>query len=61
MTSLQQRLVKTGGRLVQHARYNWLLLSHLTSEASLWDGLEAGQRTRALGKGSEWVRSAEVW
>ena len=32
MTSLQQRLVKTGGRLVKHARYYWLLLaeSHLT-------------------------------
>jgi len=26
LTSLQQRLVKTGGRLVQHARYYWLLL-----------------------------------
>lgn len=32
MTSLPQRLVKTGGRLVKHARYYWLLLaeSHLT-------------------------------
>ncbi|MGD1158430.1 MAG: IS1380 family transposase [Terriglobia bacterium] len=31
-TGLQQRLVKTGGRLVKHARYYWLLLaeSHLT-------------------------------
>jgi hypothetical protein len=31
-TSLQQRLVKTGGRLVKHARYGWLLLAkgHLT-------------------------------
>ena len=31
-TSLQQRLVKTGGRLIKHARYDWLLLaeSHLT-------------------------------
>ena len=31
-TSLQQRLVKTGGRLVKHARYYWLLLaeSHMT-------------------------------
>jgi hypothetical protein len=31
LTSLQQRLVKTGGRLIQHARYYWLLLaeSHL--------------------------------
>jgi hypothetical protein len=32
LTSLQQRLKKTGGRLVKHARYYWLLLaeSHLT-------------------------------
>ena len=32
LTSLQQRLVKTGGRLIKHARYSWLLLaeSHLT-------------------------------
>jgi hypothetical protein len=32
LTSLQPRLVKTGGRLIKHARYYWLLLaeSHLT-------------------------------
>jgi hypothetical protein len=32
LTSLQQRLVKTGGRLVKHAWYYWLMLaeSHLT-------------------------------
>jgi len=32
LTSLQQLLVKTGGRLIKHARYYWLLLaeSHLT-------------------------------
>jgi len=32
LTSLHQRLVKTGGRLIKHARYYWLLLaeSHLT-------------------------------
>jgi len=32
LTSLQQRLVKTGGRLLKHARYYWLLLaeSHMT-------------------------------
>ncbi|MSO21557.1 MAG: hypothetical protein EXQ56_14110 [Acidobacteria bacterium] len=32
LTSLQQRLVKTGGRLVEHARHYWLLLAegHLT-------------------------------
>ena len=27
LTSLQQRLVKTGGRLVKHARHYWLLLA----------------------------------
>jgi hypothetical protein len=32
LTSLQQWLVKTGGRLIKHARYYWPLLaeSHLT-------------------------------
>ena len=32
LTSLQQRRVKTGGRVVKHARYYWLMLaeSHLT-------------------------------
>jgi hypothetical protein len=32
LTSLQQRLVRTGGRLIKHARYYWLLLAegHLT-------------------------------
>jgi len=32
LTSLQQRLLKTGGRLVKHARYYWLWLAerHLT-------------------------------
>jgi len=34
LTSLQQRLVKIGGRLIKHARYYWLLLaeSHLTRQ-----------------------------
>lgn len=40
-TSLQQRLVKTGGWLIKQARYYWLLLakSHLTRRlfaATLW-------------------------
>ena len=32
LTSLQQRLMKTGGRLIKHSRYYWLLAaeSHLT-------------------------------
>jgi hypothetical protein len=45
LTSLQQRLVKTGGRLVKHARYYWLLLaeSHLTQRlfASMVRRIEA--------------------
>jgi hypothetical protein len=45
LTSLQQRLVKTGGRLVKHARYHWLLLaeSHLTRRlfASMLRRIEA--------------------
>jgi hypothetical protein len=27
LTSLQQRLVKTGGRLIKHARYYWMVLA----------------------------------
>ena len=27
LTNLQQRLVKTGGRLIKHARYYWLMLA----------------------------------
>lgn len=36
LTSLQQRLVKTGGQLVKHVRYYWLLLAegHLTRRLS---------------------------
>jgi Transposase DDE domain group 1 len=36
LTSLQQRLVKTGGRLIKHARYYWLLLAenHITRRLS---------------------------
>jgi hypothetical protein len=35
LTSLQQRLVKTGGRLVRHARYYWLLLAESSSDPTL--------------------------
>jgi hypothetical protein len=36
LTSLQQRLVKTGGRLVKHPLYYWLMLAegHLTRRLS---------------------------
>jgi hypothetical protein len=42
----QQQLVKTGGRLVKHARYYWLMLaeSHLTKR--LFAGMV--QRMEAL-------------
>jgi hypothetical protein len=50
LTSLQQRLVKTGGRLVKHARYYWLLLAESQSgrrrelrEGCLRNRFEMGQ------------------
>jgi hypothetical protein len=44
LTSLQQRLVKTGGRLIKHARYYWLLLaeSHLTPAPCRHAGKDRG-------------------
>lgn len=63
LTSLQQRLVKTGGRLVKHARYYWLLLaeSHLTRRpvrndapaylgAASRNGLRRGECNKAAGR-----------
>ena len=32
LTSFEQRLIKTAGRLVKHARYYWLLLAEGASE-----------------------------
>src|SRR5713226_4137487 len=54
LTSLQQRLVKSGGRLIKHARYCWLLLaeSHLTRrlfEAMLSGGPDAAVAGRIGG------------
>lgn len=34
VTSLQHRLMKTGGRLVKHARYYWIMLTAAISTAS---------------------------
>jgi hypothetical protein len=49
-TSLQQPLVKTGSRLVKHARYYWLLLaeSHLRRRpfGSTWGGLRRSRCQR---------------
>ena len=54
LTSLQQRLVKTGGRLIQHARHYWLLLAegHLTRRlfgAMLRRGPESSELFRQEG------------
>ena len=35
LTSVQQRLVKTGGRLVKHARYYWFLLAESPNAAAV--------------------------
>jgi hypothetical protein len=34
LTSLQPRLVKTGGRLIRHARYYWLLMAESPSDTA---------------------------
>ncbi len=39
LTSLQQRLVKTGGRLIKHARYYWLLLAESLLTRRLFAGM----------------------
>jgi hypothetical protein len=39
LTSLQQRLVKTGGRLVKHARYYWLMLAESYLTRRLFAGM----------------------
>jgi hypothetical protein len=39
LTSLQQKLVKTGGRLVKHARYYWLLLAESYLTRRLFGGM----------------------
>jgi hypothetical protein len=36
---LQQRLVKTAGRLIKHARYYWLLLAESRLARRLFAGL----------------------
>ena len=58
LTSLQQRLVKTGGRLVKHARYYWLLLAegHLTRRM-VW---EYGAADRGAAGGKRVEDSLEV-
>ena len=63
LTSLQQRLVKTCGRLVRHARYYWLLLAegHLTRRQfrAMLDRIAVlpvttgGERDKVVGSASE--------
>ena len=53
MASSRQRLMKTGGRLVKHARYYWLLLAegHLNRRHAA-EGLGAAARVTLRGRGS---------
>jgi hypothetical protein len=39
LTSLQQRLIKTGGRLIKHTRYYWLLLAESQLTRRLFGGM----------------------
>jgi hypothetical protein len=47
-TSLQQRLVKTGGRLVKHARYYWLMLAEAGEDGSYLDAMRKANIKGAL-------------
>lgn len=46
LTSWQQRLVKTGGRLIKHARHYWLLLAE--SQLTRWRFGAMASRIAAL-------------
>ncbi len=52
LTSFEQRLVKTGGRLVKHARYYWLLLAkgHLNRRLVRQHGEDHSRRCRSRGR-----------
>ena len=56
LTSLQQRLVKTGGRLVKHARYYWLMLAESSSDAAAVRG-DVAEGGGAAGTGG--IRAAQ--
>ena len=48
LTSLQQRLVKTGGRLIKHARYYWLLLAESRLTRRLFGSMLRRNRDAAV-------------
>jgi hypothetical protein len=37
LTSLKQRLAKTGGRLIKHARYNWAPGGEPSDASAFWE------------------------
>jgi hypothetical protein len=54
---LQQRLVKTGGRLIKHARYNWLLLAESDLTTRLFGNILQKDRGTAVAGG---IRRAQI-
>ncbi len=63
LTSLQQRLVKTGGRLIKHARYYWLLLAESHLARRLFAGmLRKNHRVAgADGIAGCWIADLNTW
>ena len=57
LTSLQHRLMKTGGRLLKHARYYWLLLADGHLNRKLF-GEMLGESGRCLCRAGNWRRAA---
>jgi hypothetical protein len=47
LTSFQQRLVRTGGRLIKHARYYWLAAGREPSHAATVRELDFASGVRA--------------
>ena len=58
LTSLQQRLVKTGGRLVKHARYYWLLLAEGHLNRRRFGAMLGRIALLPLRTGLRWAKSA---
>ena len=60
LTSLQQRLVKTGGRLVKHARYYWLLLAERGDSAEDLGSAPTDWIGRGGREGNRWKEGTRV-
>ena len=59
LSSLQQRLVKTGGRLIKHAGYYWLLLAESHLSGQLFGGSSPKSVIRSSPVAAAWCRNGK--